>query len=66
MIAFFDSCFWYKTLKNKLEAQNISAEQLLFKTVFAELLLLLKTSRRLLLDTVLVGLPFNCFSYLVF
>ena len=42
--AYFNHYFWSKTLKNKLEAQDLSAEQLLYKTVFPDLVLLLKTS----------------------
>ena len=52
MIAYFDPCFWRKPYKNKLEAQNTSAEKLQYETVFAELAFLLKTFRWLLLETV--------------
>ena len=66
MMAYFDPCFWSKNLENKLKVQNTNAEQLTCKTVVAELVLLLKTSRWLLLDTVWEGLFFNCLSYLIF
>ena len=65
MTAYLDPCFWCKTLKNKLEAQNTSAEKLHCKTRFVQLVLLLKTYRWLLLDTVQEGLRFNCLSYLI-
>ena len=51
-IIHFDSCFLSKILKNKLEAQSTRAEQLHSETVFAQLFLLVKTSQRLLLNTV--------------
>ena len=65
MIAYFDSCFRSKTLKNKLKAQNRKPKQLHCKTLFPEHVLLLKTSGWLLLDTALEGLRFNCLSYLI-
>ena len=37
MIAYFYPCFWSKTLENKLEAQNRSAEQLIAKHFFQNL-----------------------------
>ena len=40
MIAYFDLCFWSKTVKNKSEAQNTSAEQLHCKTFFPEFVFL--------------------------
>ena len=64
MIAYFDPCIWSKTLKNKVEAQNTSVEQLHYKTFFLELIFLLKTSQRLLPNTACEGLRFNCLSYL--
>ena len=50
VLAYFDPCFWSKTLKNKPESKNTSAEQLHCKTLLVEILL--KTSWWLLLDTV--------------
>ena len=66
MIAYFDLCCWSKTLKDKLQAQSTSAEQVHCKTVFAELALLLKTTRWLPLDSVWKGHCFNLLSYLIF
>lgn len=56
IIACFGHCLWSITLKKKLEGQNTSAEQQYCKTEFAELVLLTKTSRWLLLDNVLPAL----------
>ena len=64
-IAYFDLCFWSKTLKNKLKVQNASKEHLHCKAVFTELVILLKNYRCLVLDTVLESLCFNCLSYLI-
>ena len=65
MIAYFDPCFWRKPYKNKLEAQNTSAEKLQYETVFAELAFLLKTFRWLLLETVW-SFTFSSLRFLVF
>ena len=64
-IIHFDSCFLSKILKNKLEAQSTRAEQLHSETVFAQLFLLVKTSQRLLLNTVWEGYISNNIQILV-
>ena len=64
-IAYFDLCFWSKTLKSKLKVRNASKEHLHCKAVFTELVILLKNYRWLALDTVLESLCFNCLSYLI-